>query len=298
MHTQAPLRFTRPVRLTCLAALIVSVVLVVLTQRLEADLQMVELRPNPTEASAAVPSGSTLRLVAMGYPEAMADMMWLDALSFLGANFKKRHSTDWLAPHLNAISTLDPQFSLVYEWAATVVMYSGIITNETVRASNEILEVGTARFPNSWELHFMLAVNYLVELRASDDEERAANVRYGTRMLSRASRMPGAPDWLNASASGWARRGSSWDAVRRSATDLHMTNVSIVSGRTGRLNLEDALGWSLATPVLADRRVMRCLERNPHWAMVPVTLAALIHPDPAWLCPNTVLYPPPLSEPQ
>lgn len=274
-----------PVVHTLVLAALVALVILLANGRQEATILRIRETHSHVEITAAMASGQTLRALSLGYPEMAADLVWLDALSFFGEYFKFRHDVDWLGPYLQAITELDPHFELVYHWAGTVVMYGGEINNESVMASSRVLEQGIEQFPYSWELHFMLAINYLNELRPESPEQAAEWRRYGAGMLARAGRLPGAPDWVRSSATTWLRRTSSWDESVDAAEQQLLLSSIAADVQAGRRQLEELLSPSLAMPYLSRRRLDNCLATEQRWALQPPVLTYVLHPDPAWLCP-------------
>lgn len=158
------------------------------------------------QIASSVPQPQTLQLMSLGHSEAMADLVWLDALSYFGGNRALARDVTWLDPHINAITELDPHFRLVYEWAGTVIMYGGKIDNRSVMASNRLLEEGIERFPEDWMLCFMLAINYYFEMTPTTEEERTRYRELGIYYFQRASHLPNAPAYLRLAAASVARR--------------------------------------------------------------------------------------------
>ncbi len=243
-------------------------------ERLREPLQVAEI-------AASVPDADALRLLALGHREALADLVWLQALSFVGQHFGLRRDPDWLEPHLDAITTLDPRFALVYTWAGTAIMYSGTIDNPAVMASNRILERGIDRFPYAWDLHFMRGVNYLFELRTDDPELQAEWRRKGAESIARASTLPDAPPFLvAASASLFARRAALADLTHAAARGLLWSE-----DRAQQFSLQAQLRLrapaDTAAATLRQRDLLRPLAQSPRMSVDPGALSLVLHPDPA-----------------
>lgn len=240
------------------------------------------MEPVPTRVIAAsVPAPAALRFMALGHNEALADLMWLNALSFFGANLSLRKDPTWLNPHLDAITTLDPGFALVYSWAGTAILYGGRIDNDAVMASSDVLERGIARFPYAWDLHFMLGVNYYFEYRPADADERARVREYGARMVARAASLPNAPPFLRpAAASMLARRSDVRGFVLGAEhTYLWTDRAEDRNALAGQLRLRAPADRYLA--ILALRSQARSAQMRPEFPMRPAPLFLLLHPDPA-----------------
>lgn len=233
-----------------------------------------------SEVASAVPSASVLRMLALGHNEAMADLVWLNALSFFGQHTGLRKDPGWLNPHLDAMSGLDPRFVLAYSWAGTAIMYGGAINNESVSASSAILERGVQRFPYAWDLAFMLGVNYYFEMRPSNEEERIAWRTYGAEMIGRAASLPNAPSFLAPAATSLltAQGGG------RSAYEIALREIAWAesAAQTDALRATIAQSGSGDSLVVTDarRQLIEALLKKPSLPAVPAALVVLLHPDP------------------
>lgn len=250
----------------------------------------------PDKAEAVLPDPRILRWVAVGYPEALADLFWLDGLSFFAEARSSQRDVDFLRPHLRTITALDPRFELAYEWAATLVMYGAAFTRETVSTSTQILEEGVQHFPNSWELHFMLACNYLWEYPAESDEEAAEFRRLGLDAMVRASQLPGAPDWLQSATATLLRRNFRWFEAINSARTLLVTGTDGTIARDARFQLETLLSPALNAPHLATREWRLWTERFSEYSIHSPQRLAVFHPDPIYLAPVADTQPVPTAQ--
>lgn len=249
----------------------------------------------PPKAQAVLPDPQLLRFVALGYPEALADLFWLDGLSFFADARSSQRDVDFLRPHLNTITTLDPKFELAYEWAATLVMYGTAFTRETVSMSTEILEEGVQRFPNSWELQFMLACNYLWELPAQSQDEAGEFRRRGLDAMVRASQLPGAPDWLQSATATLLRRNFRWYEAVNSARTLLISAAEPEIARDARFQLENLLGSTLNAPDLSARQWRLWSDRYSEFATQSPQRLSIVHPDPIYLAPVADIQPVPTA---
>ena len=94
-------------------------------------------------------------------------------------------------------------------------MYGRGIDNQSVQASNRLLEAALDQFPDDWELHFMLGSNLTFELRSDDPEQQAEWRSRGAEHIQIASTMPGAPSWLPLTAAGlYTKLGQAELAIR------------------------------------------------------------------------------------
>lgn len=149
-----------------------------------------------------LPKPDTLSSLSLGHQEMMADMIWIRALSYFAVHFVVDRDYQWLERYIDTVVALDPNFRMIYEWAGVAVLYDGnSITNEDVLLSNRFLELGLERYPDDWQLNFMLGCNYRYELMPSNEEERQAWRLLGARHLGIAGQSRDAPPWLALTAS-------------------------------------------------------------------------------------------------
>jgi len=132
----------------------------------------------------------------------MADLIWIRALSYFAVHFVEDRDYRWLERYIETVVELDPNFRMIYEWAGVAVLYDGNeIGNDDVFLSSRFLELGLERYPDDWQLNFMLGCNYRYELRPSNEEERLEWRLFGARHLGIAGQSPNAPPWLALTAS-------------------------------------------------------------------------------------------------
>jgi hypothetical protein len=288
-----PLRSALVIR-TALLAATAALLLLTVSHLERARYLDATMEPPPAMAGAGLPSGEALRVLSLGHHEALASLLWVDALSLYGQHRGARRMDRWLRPYLLAVSTLDPQFELIWEWAATVAMYGGVIDNASVLESIAILEEGVERFPASWTLHFQLGFNLLYELQVEDPDERMRTRQRGTFILDRASRMQGAPDWIRSTANTWLRSQSMWASVQSGQHELLLTSTDRSLLRAARSRLEHALGTRWAALPWSDRAIQRLASDHSPWTTSGMHLM-ILHPDPAFLVQPSALVPPPLA---
>ena len=149
-----------------------------------------------------LPPTIVLRGLALGRHTWMADLLWLRALSYFAVHFQGDKEYRWLDPLISVVIELDPEYRKVYHWAAVVVMYGRTTNNTTVAAGNRLLEAALDRFPDDWELHFLLGCNLTFELRSDDPEQVRKWRERGGEHIRIASSLEGAPPWLALTAAG------------------------------------------------------------------------------------------------
>lgn len=246
------------------------------------------------EIASNVPSGEVLRMLSLGHNEALADLLWLNALSYYGQYAHLDTEITWLDPHINAITTVDPRFRLVFEWAGSVIMYSTVIDNESVQAANRFLQLGVDRFPNDWNLRFMLGMNYYFELQPSPSttpEELAEWRRFGAEQLAVAAGLPNAPTNLQLTAVSFLRRGAPWSRQVQTYRESFL-NADEGAARTLRRSLHLSMPPDEAALWMARRRlVTESLRRDLQWGFPPFDLALALHPSPTHLYAPSELTP-------
>ncbi len=130
-----------------------------------------------------LPEGEYLRVATLGYEQVTADFLWIQAIQAMGERKVTEEAGRWIAHALDVITTLDPQFVRVYE-AGGIALTTLVTMPEE---SNRLLEKGMRNNPDVWRLPFYLGFNYYFEMH---DDQKAAE------SMARASRLPGAPDFL------------------------------------------------------------------------------------------------------
>lgn len=144
-----------------------------------------------------LPRPSALRPMSLGHHELTADLVFVRAIIYFGSQFAEKKDYRWLDKYLDTIVALDPNWKTPYRWAGVVTMYDGrTITNESVMLSNHFLEMGVERFPDDWELPFMLGCNYLFELKTNDPVQRKEWRRRGAEYVRHAALVGRPPSWV------------------------------------------------------------------------------------------------------
>ncbi len=143
-----------------------------------------------------VPATAMSQLMMLGYDQAAADLIWLRTLGYFGKHFIADRQYDWLEHFLDQIIELDSRFQKVYHWAGANVLYGRRFTNENVLSSNRFYELALKHFPDDHEAAYRLGLNYYIELKSDDPEERARFKEQGLSYLEMAANMPHAPHRL------------------------------------------------------------------------------------------------------
>ncbi len=132
-----------------------------------------------------LPKGEYLRPFTMGYEQLTADILWLQAIQYIGEKKQTTTGFKWLYHVLDIVTTLDPKFEYVYLFgglALTLDLKAGTITE-----SNLLLEKGIKNNPIAWQIPFYLGFNHFYYL---DDPVKAAHY------IEKASLLQGSPPYL------------------------------------------------------------------------------------------------------
>jgi len=138
-----------------------------------------------------VPPAAQLVPMAMGYREALADLLWVRALIYSGANLghAEIQATD---RYVDAIVGLAPRFRRAYLWGGITAVYGGSarIDREMVDRALATYRRGIAEFPESHELLYPLGMLLLTQVPSTpgyDPSEIEAMRTEGIDIIRRAA---------------------------------------------------------------------------------------------------------------
>jgi len=201
-----------------------------------------------------LPPPEQLKVVSMGYREAVADMVWIGAIQhaadrryFAGRRFP------WLERYVDAVLALNPYMLKVYLWIDGTLTYArGRMTNRDWHRTIHYMERGHRAFPRNWELLFKLACAW-TELKAKDPSARSRNMRLAADYLWKAHLMKGGPPWLGSLAARyWSEEGQWLLAYRRTLEEFKSTDNKSVRREMGD-RLADMLSRSAGGMSLVER---------------------------------------------
>ena len=134
-------------------------------------------------------SGERLRHLVPGFRGIMADIYWLRTVQYYGGQraFSTEKRYDLLRPLIDITTTLDPRLELAYRYGAIFLSEPWPSGAGKPEEGIEVLEKGVTALPLSWRLRWDLGS---VWYSFMNDARRAADV------LVEASKIPGAPFWL------------------------------------------------------------------------------------------------------
>lgn len=159
-------------------------------------------------------SGEQLKWMAPGFEGLLADAYWLRTVQYFGRALMRRHGgpeIGALVPLVEITIALDPKFREAYVAGATFIGEPPPIGPGNAQAAVRILERGAVELPTDWILQQFLGYSIFIHL---GDTRRAAD------RLLRASRLPGAPFWLETFAAGLLTEGGERDKARRIWTQM------------------------------------------------------------------------------
>jgi tetratricopeptide (TPR) repeat protein len=131
-----------------------------------------------------LPRGELLRPALLGFHHLGADLLWLRIVQVFGEQVVTEWDYEWLYHAFDVVTTLDPQYTYVYDVGGTVLAEFA----HRVELSNQLLEKGFEANPTAWRLPFVLGFNHFFHLQ---DYVSAA------RYMSEAAQIPGHPFYVD-----------------------------------------------------------------------------------------------------
>ncbi len=169
-------------------------------------------RPAPPagyEDSDLAVQGARLKGYALGFEGLLADWYWMKSLQYIGDKILKTErairiddmrelNPRLLYPYLDNATTLDPKFTSVYEYGATIL--PAIDNEQAIKLGEKSIKDN----PNQWRLYHYLGFTYW----RSKNYEKAAEV------YERGSQIAGAPDFMRLMAAKMKSEGGSREIAR------------------------------------------------------------------------------------
>ena len=155
----------------------------VLSLQIELD-QRHDEQAGRIESLRLLPRGEVLRPALMGFHHLGADLIWLKIVQVLGERVVTEQDYEWLFHALDVVTTLDPQYSYIYDAGGTILAE---LANR-VDWSNQLLEKGVKANPTVWRIPFVLGFNYFFHLH---DYVKAGEY------MGQAARIPGRPYYVD-----------------------------------------------------------------------------------------------------
>ena len=110
----------------------------------------------PEQEPVYLPKAEYLRPMALGWRNALADVLWFRTISYFGAHYRSDHTYPWLASMCDLVTDLDPRAKHVYHFAGVILPWEA----NQVDAGIAMLKKGLREFPDDWMLHYHLGFHY------------------------------------------------------------------------------------------------------------------------------------------
>jgi hypothetical protein len=163
--------------------LIFSACLLGMVFLVQKEIDLAKGRLHPINDFEYLPSGKILKVAALEFDMVAADLLWLQALQFIGERGQTAVNDNGLYHAIDRVTDLDPAFSYAYQ----VGGISLSVLSDQIDWSNAILNKGIQNNIKDWNIPLLLAFNYFYHLR---DYARAAHY------VEQASRLEGSPPFL------------------------------------------------------------------------------------------------------
>jgi hypothetical protein len=164
--------------------------------------------PQVDESMLYVESGTAMSRLALAYDDLLADVYWIRAVQYFGGQTlaeRARREQDLLYPMLDIATALDPYFNIVYRFGAVFLAEGYPRPPGRPDLSIKLLEKGIAVHPNRWQYYYDAAFVHYWWIR----DYTAASTWF-----AKASRLPGAPEWLSGLAASTLARGGNREGAR------------------------------------------------------------------------------------
>jgi len=223
-------------------------------QRLESSFGQVSQK----EDQYYLPSPAWLNVLSMGYQEALADLLWANAVVYFGEQLTESIVFRYHERYLDSVMELNPRFKGFYEWAGLLALFSKKkITRATAELSIKYLERGVKEFPSYGLLYFHLGFLYSYELvRFMKPEERPAYRRKGALMMRRAALLGGAPRYAGRTAATIMTDDGLDELATQHMIELLMTTSDEQTQAVFEIKLKDRIQEKVYRSLLSARKRM------------------------------------------
>lgn len=208
-------------------------------------------------------SGGQVRRMAPGFEGLMADLYWLRAIQYFGG--QRAYSTDkrfdLLKPLIDIATALDPRMEIAYRYGAIFLSEVPPMGAGHPEEGIALLERGAPLVAEGWRLRQQ--AGYFTFLFLKD-------ARKASEILLAASKMPGAPTWLETLAGQLLLRGGERELSRQIWRQIHAQSEpgAMKDNAAARLLYLDALDG-------ADKVAAQVEAYRSHHGNWPPSLAAL-----------------------
>ena len=159
-------------------------------------------------------SGETIRRMAPGFEDVLADIYWLRTVQYYGGErgFNPESRFPLLQPLVEITTTLDPRLELAYRYGAVFLAEPHPVGAGQPEAAVALLARGAKSNPASWRLQWDLGYFRYFFLK---DTEGAIET------LLAAAQLPDAPQWLETLAGSMAGQGGERETARKLWLRIH-----------------------------------------------------------------------------
>jgi len=183
------------------------------------------------------PAPEAAPLVALGYRELFADLLFLRLKGYFGG---RDNTANGVAALVEAIVALDPHFQKIYEWGARAITLARRgVDNAAYQRAIAVLDTGARQFPDDWKLPYLASEIYTQDLQTTDPAQRRAWDEQGTLLTESAIRKPNAP-----------AQAATWAATMRTRLGQHQRAIDGL--REMLLVTDDASARARLLATLAD----------------------------------------------
>jgi hypothetical protein len=176
-------------------------------------------RPPSEERLLYLTNGRVADRLALSFDAVMADVYWIRAIQHYGRERKTARfggTFDRLYPLLDVTTSLDPKFTIAYQFGAFFLAEPQPLGPGRVDLAIALLEKGLRAEPTRWQ--YAQYIGFMHYWHTKD-------LTAAGREFTRASEIPGAPIWLKPLAAKMLTEGGDRDAARALLTELAAADV-------------------------------------------------------------------------
>ena len=115
-----------------------------------------------------LPSAEYVKLVTLGFDNAVSDVLWFNTLNYVGKEFKSGKDYKWLYSMCNLVTKLNPKNKHPYEFCATLISWLA----KKPRQSNQILTRAIETYPNNWRFYYLRGFNWWYFIENQEKAQR------------------------------------------------------------------------------------------------------------------------------
>ncbi len=146
-----------------------------------------------TAEASYLPPVHILKLAALGYPNFVADLVYMRGFAYFINHLFLDRRYAWLDDYIHTTVALDPKIPSLYRWASQNVKLGQYIGQTEVEKSNYYAQLGLDTYPDDWRLYMDIGFNYFYELmpKAETLEKEKEYVDKAREYFSIAASLPG-----------------------------------------------------------------------------------------------------------